>query len=280
MTKTNILQAVLLSANMLFLSFCAEPFFTTQVNAQQQEPQPVAKVDSSKFSLRVDAGAVWQKYNDLAIPGDEGTRFDLAELEGGAFPFYRIEGNYDFAENQRLRILYAPLTLQLEGEFEKEVKYNGKTFRAGEKTKGSYRFNSYRMSWAYKVSEGTKHKWHLGFTGKVRDAETSLEQDSVKSNYTNVGFVPLAHIAFEYRINDQMRLLCDLDAAAAPQGRAEDLGVLWRRASSFRGRSRQRESLFFCLVELRFSFCCLRQLMFYVSFFTPCLSLKDQADEN
>lgn len=200
--------------------------WSVKVRAQEMETEKKHKEVATKFYLRMDGGMVWQQLNDAAIPGDKGTKFDLSNLDDDYFPFYRLEGKFDFAENHRMRILYAPLTLHLKGKLNEDVLFNGKMFQAGTETDGVYRFNSYRISWAYKVAQDATTMWHVGVTGKVRDAEIALEQQGVKSSYTNVGFVPLLHVAYQRRIADDWHFFADLDAAAAPQGRAEDLGLL------------------------------------------------------
>jgi hypothetical protein len=67
-------------------------------------------------------------------------------------------------------------------------------------------------------------------TGKIRDAETSLYGADARRK-TNVGFVPLVNVHVAWRPNNgAFGILLDVDALAAPQGRAEDVLVAatWR----------------------------------------------------
>ncbi len=60
---------------------------------------------------------------------------------------------------------------------------------------------------------------NLGFTGKVRDAETTFSQLGVSSSYDNVGFVPLLYFEYQKSLGTNWNFNLTMDAAAAPQGR-------------------------------------------------------------
>ena len=62
-----------------------------------------------------------------------------------------------------------------------------------------------------------------GFTAKIRDAETSLYGVEARRK-TNTGFVPLLNAHAAWRPGDgALGVVVDIDALAAPQGRAEDV---------------------------------------------------------
>ncbi|MRR10065.1 hypothetical protein EG831_08340, partial [bacterium] len=47
--------------------------------------------------LEIEAGAVFSGYNDVAVPGDAGTRFSLSrELRSDPAPFGRLRAGYCF----------------------------------------------------------------------------------------------------------------------------------------------------------------------------------------
>ncbi len=220
------MKNLLLRLNLLtaLLSILATWPYSMWANDAATEP----KMDiSPALYLRLDGGLVWQQLNDAAIPGNEGTKFDLTSLDkGSSLPFYRLEGRYDFAQSHRIRFLYAPLNLNLKGELDEDVSFNGKFFQAQKATRGSYQFSSYRVSWAYLIAQDAYASWHLGVTGKIRDAKIELKQSDTQTSFSNVGFVPLIHAAYQRRLGKDWHFFADLDAAAAPQGRAEDLGLL------------------------------------------------------
>ena len=102
-----------------------------------------AMAEDLRWSLGLDAGAVWQSRNDVQIPGDSGTRFSLDNLIGtGPFPFYRLELTYTLSQRHSLRFLYAPFEYTETGTLDNNVFFVNETFVAGETTEASYRFNS------------------------------------------------------------------------------------------------------------------------------------------
>ena len=199
----------LILAIILFL------FFLTTANAE-----------SKPWHISLEGGAALQTVNDVAIPSDTGTRFSLIDAVGkGPFPYYRIEATYDIKEKHRLRLLIAPLAIEKTGQLDKQVVFDGKTFTAGTNTKFRYQFNSYRLTYAYRIYQSPAWRWHMGFTAKIREAEIALTQSNVSSSYPNLGFVPLLYVSAKHQINSQWYTQMDLDAIASPYGRAIDLGL-------------------------------------------------------
>lgn len=179
-----------------------------------------------RFQLELEGGPVWQTRNDAAIPGDTGTRFGLDDLTGsGPFPYGRIIADYQVAPRHGVRLMLAPLEINGTGTLDQDVSFDGKDFVAGERTKGTYRFSSYRLTYRYLLGCGCDWSFYVGATGKIRDAKIKLEQDGVSATNSNLGFVPLLHLAFEKRLADKWRFVTDLDGAAAPQGRAFDFSA-------------------------------------------------------
>jgi hypothetical protein len=89
-------------------------------------------------------------------------------------------------------------------------------------TDAEYQFSSYRATYRYRVHDGDTWRWNVGFTGFVRDARIALAQPRVAAEDTDVGFVPLAHVAGDATVGNRWLLALELDATAAPQGRAFD----------------------------------------------------------
>lgn len=178
----------------------------------------------------LEGGAVFQTISDVEIPPGTGTRFSLVEAVGkGPLPFARMEGRYALGERHRLRFLVAPLVIEAQGQLDKDVIYNGETFLANTDTTYRYQFNSYRLGYAWRFASSEQWAWDVGFTGKIRHAEIALTQGGTKSGYPNIGFVPLLHVAGEWRLNQQWQLQLDMDGLASPYGRALDLGLYLHR---------------------------------------------------
>ncbi|MEX2466089.1 MAG: hypothetical protein WD995_04220 [Gemmatimonadota bacterium] len=79
------------------------------------------------------------------------------------------------------------------------MRFAGADYVAGEPTEATYTFNSYRLSYRYRVHSGARTTGWVGFTAKIRDAVTALEQGPTAS--------------------------LDIDALAGGPGRAEDAAL-------------------------------------------------------
>jgi hypothetical protein len=176
-----------------------------------------------RWRVELEGGPVWQSKNDVAIPGDTGTRFALDDLTGaGPYPYGRVTVDYQIKQRHSLRAMVAPLELSDSGTLAQNVDFRGTTFNAGLRTKATYRFNSYRLTYRYLLGCGCDWSLHVGATAKIRDAKIELEQGGLREAKYDLGFVPLLHVAFEKRLSPRWRFLADADFAAAPQGRAID----------------------------------------------------------
>jgi hypothetical protein len=192
--------------------------------------QPSAQPEAGHIgglSVEVEAGPVWQGRNDVEIPNDgTATRIAVEELIGRGPSFsWRVYLSYDFNERHGLRLLVAPLTIEGDGTPTTEIRFDDETFEPGVLTHAKYRFSSYRLTYRYLFFNGERFRWHVGFTGKIRDAEVALSQGSNEASYDNVGFVPLLHLAGEWKMSERWSAILDADALAAPQGRAEDVAL-------------------------------------------------------
>jgi len=178
------------------------------------------------FAVELEGGAAWSMRNDVAVPGDTGTRFALDELTGsGPSPVGRLYASWMPSARQELRALVAPLRVSGEGQLDQPVDFAGQTFAAGVPTDATYRFDSYRLTWRYLVHDGARWDWRLGLTAKLRDAEIELAQGGLVARKTDTGFVPLLHVAADWQVAPDWRLALDVDGAAAPQGRAIDASL-------------------------------------------------------
>ena len=178
------------------------------------------------FALELEGGVLWQTRNDVAVPGDDGTRIALDDLIGsGPFPAGRLYATWSPAERHELRALVAPLSLEGEGTLDEDASFAGEDFAAGVATDASYRFDSYRLTYRYLVHDGEEWDWRVGVTAKLRDAEIELQQGGVSARKTDTGFVPLLHVAGDWRFAPGWRLSLDVDGLASPQGRAFDAAL-------------------------------------------------------
>lgn len=190
-----------------------------------------------QIQIDIETGGVFSGYNDVRIPNGTGTLFSLSEdLNTDTRIFFRIQFRYTFRQRHAFRLLIAPLSLKATGNVDRDIRFEGKTFTSGTPLEGSYRFNSYRFSYLYALKKTDRTEIGLGITGKIRDAEVALNGGGQTSTKTNVGFVPLLHFRFRHALGSGLSLIIEGDAAAAPQGRAEDvLAALGYRVSERMG---------------------------------------------
>lgn len=174
--------------------------------------------------IDVETGVVFSGYNDVRIPGDQGTLFSLSkELKTSPKVFYRLRAGYTFGTRHNLSVLFAPLTVKSNGSLPRDLTFEGVVFPANRTLIGFYKFNSYRLTYRYDIIEKPGFEFGLGLTAKIRDASISLTSPNEGSVKTNVGFVPLINFMLTWKVYDNVSLLIDGDALAAPQGRAEDV---------------------------------------------------------
>ena len=188
---------------------------------------------SGKAQARIDleSGLVFTGYNDVRIPGDVGTLFSLKnDLVSKTAFFYRIRLDYTIKSRHTLSLLYAPLETKSEGSMAQDVLFEGVVFPANTELKGTYKFNSYRLTYRYDIVKKPRIEFGLGFTAKIRDAKIAISSPGSDSEKTNVGFVPIFNFRLMWNIDDTFGLLLYGDALAAPQGRAEDVLI----ATTFR----------------------------------------------
>lgn len=174
----------------------------------------------------LEAGAVFASRNDARIPGNGGTDLSLVDdLSTDPAPAFRVRVGYRFGQRHLVTALYAPLQVNARGTAERDIAFAGGSYPAGTPLLAVYRFDSYRVTYRYSFFWRPGLDIAAGFTGKIRDAETSLYGVEARRK-TNTGFVPLLnlHIAWRPR-NGAFGVLLNADALAAPQGRAEDVLV-------------------------------------------------------
>jgi len=184
----------------------------------------------SEWVVDVESGVAASGYNVARIPGDGGTQLSLShQFDLQPEPFIRVRIFYQLTDSHGLGVLYAPLTLEGQGRVDFPVQFADVTFPGGSDLEALYRFNSYRLTYRYRLLDSASLQADVGVTGKIRDAEIRLEGSGLAASKTDVGFVPLLYLRADWRFAPAWSLLLEADALAAPQGRAEDalLAFTW-----------------------------------------------------
>ncbi len=190
-------------------------------------PLRAAAQDVPRLTMELEAGPAWQSYNDVEIPNDgSATRFSLRDLAGtGPWSAARLYLTWNIDERHGLRLLLAPFSLTETGTPSRALRFAGADYAAGTPTRATYTFNSYRLSYRYRFHEGRRTAAWVGFTAKLRDAVIELQQGPTTSRKTDLGFVPLLHLAGDWWLAPRYRLSLDVDALAGGPGRAEDAAL-------------------------------------------------------
>ena len=178
----------------------------------------------AQYAVELEGGYVVPGYNDVRIPGDDGTKLSLTDdLDADNTAAVRLRVGRTFATNHWVGLLAAPLTVKSSGTLREEVEFNGDTFRAGTKTDAEFRFDSYRLIYRYLVHRSDRWSVSVGGAAKVRDAAITLEGGGIESEKSNTGVVPLLSFNVTWTPAADWQVLLDGEALAAPQGRAEDV---------------------------------------------------------
>ena len=183
--------------------------------------------EQPSFILEVEAGSTWQSSNDVQIPNTlAGTRFSLKDLVGqGPWFAGRTYLTWNISERHGVRLLLAPLSYTETGIFDDPVAFAGADYLPDVPTEATYKFNSWRLTYRYKLKDGDRWKLWIGGSLKVRDAKIELRQGETTSKDTDVGLVPLVYFAADYRLAERWHVLFDFDGLAGGPGRAIDLSL-------------------------------------------------------
>jgi hypothetical protein len=106
----------------------------------------------------------------------------------------------------------------------RDTEFAGEIFSAGP-TKGTYKFNAYKVTYRYTFVDKPNLRWRVGFTGVIRDADVELRQGDLQANDDNVGFVPALHLSSDYRFAERWMLRFDFDGLAGGPGRLFDVAL-------------------------------------------------------
>ena len=179
----------------------------------------------AQWGVRMETGLPFQTYNEVGIPNETGTRFDLTddfETDGIVIPL-RVRLERTFAERNRLMALYAPLTVNYTSLIPFDIRFAGVDFEQGEDVDALYRFNSYRLTYLRLFTAPDRDlQFGAGFTAKIRDARVRLGSGELTGTKNDFGFVPLLHVFASYRSGQWVWTL-EADGLAGGPGRAFDV---------------------------------------------------------
>jgi len=191
----------------------------------------------SQLTITVESGLAFTQYNNVRAPnGDnqQGSLFSLADdFQEVQNPIYfRAEAKYLIASKHTVEITAVPLTVESENFQGNDLSFEGVTFN-GNNVNGKYKFNTYRLSYRYRIVDRPKFLLDLGASLLIRDAAITISQNDTEVSNTDLGFVPLISLDLAYKFNPKFQAVLKGDALVGPVGRAEDvfLGLQYFPAS-------------------------------------------------
>ncbi len=185
---------------------------------------PADELPGFRIGLDIESGGFWFSQNQVRIPGDTGTEFDMLDLIGtGADAYIRLNLNLGFGERHNVRLLFAPLSKTGTGVLAEPVLFEETEFAAGLPTDGSYRFNTYRATYRYDFYRDDRWEIGAGAAVLIRDAEVELAQGNLSDSSSDLGFVPLLHFRTQAGLTDRLSAVLDAEGLLAQQGRAFDV---------------------------------------------------------
>jgi hypothetical protein len=187
--------------------------------------QPVLAQPDHRLGLTLEGGLLWQSRNDIRVPNATGTLFSLPDVIGNEPQgLFRAEANLQVAEKHGFRLVFAPIRIAGTGELPGTVSFAGVDFNSAP-VHGTYKFNSYRLTYHYRFYDGRTWSWRIGATGFIRDAKIALSQNRTYAEDTDVGVVPLVYLQGLAKLGEDWAFRFDFDGLAAPQGRAFDIAL-------------------------------------------------------
>jgi len=190
----------------------AKPIKVDFGDKSKNKPNVVWKID-------VQGGTLTVISNYSQIPNDIGTKVNL---DADTIANYRIYLSTIINNKHEIRFLYAPLSYDIDFTPTENIRFEDSLLLLGLNTQAFYKFNSYRLSYIYHFDQIGVAQFRVGFTVKIRDAETTLVQGDISESFTDLGFVPLLHLGAKFEISKKVFLDLETEGSWVPQGYAVD----------------------------------------------------------
>lgn len=187
----------------------------------------ITQIVQAQLRIELTSGLAFNQYNDVRTPNGStapGTFFSLSNDFKPQIinPFIRAEVSYTIIDRHDIQLTAVPLELKYYSYKNQIIDFAGQTF-SGNDIIGTYKFNTYRLSYRYNLVRKKKIRFGVGLAVLLRDARIALEQGNRVAEDTDLGVVPLISFNLIYSPIEKLSIILKGDALVTPQGRAEDI---------------------------------------------------------
>jgi hypothetical protein len=176
-----------------------------------------------KVFIDAEGGSVSTGYNDVRVPNKTGSNFSLKDdLNPGNHFFYRLKGGLIINDRHTISFLYAPLSIDANGTFKKEIDFLGIKFPADVGITGNFRLTTYRLTYRYDFIKNSKGELGLGLTAAYREASVRIRSTLLNEHKDDSGFSPLLNVRALWQPHRIIGVLLEGDVLLATKERAED----------------------------------------------------------
>ena len=148
----------------------------------------------SDFRLRLYPQVAVGANNDIRCPNNsDGTLLSLpGDLHRTSAAVFAPRVEFEYAYRRHHIMLAAVFVREnFTGHASEPIHFNQALFATGSSIDALYRFDTYRLSYRYRLVNRPKFQLELGATALLRDAMVAMTGDNQHSEFYNLGVVPL-----------------------------------------------------------------------------------------
>ena len=180
----------------------------------------------SDFRLRLYPQVAVGANNDIRCPNNsDGTLLSLpGDLHRTSAAVFAPRVEFEYAYRRHHIMLAAVFVREnLTGDASEPIHFNQALFTTGSSIDALYRFDTYRLSYRYRLVNRPKFQLELGATALLRDAMVAMTGDNQHSEFYNLGVVPLISYYIGWTPISALTVYSYGDGLVSKYGRAEDI---------------------------------------------------------
>ena len=180
----------------------------------------------SDFRLRLYPQVAVGANNDIRCPNNsDGTLLSLpGDLHRTSAAVFAPRVEFEYAYRRHHIMLAAVFVREnFTGHASEPIHFNQALFATGSSIDALYRFDTYRLSYRYRLVNRPKFQLELGATALLRDAMVAMTGDNQHSEFYNLGVVPLISYYIGWTPISALTVYSYGDGLVSKYGRAEDI---------------------------------------------------------